>query len=388
MDLPALSDDEAALAGAMHGHLTEAIAAAGGALSFDRYMELALYAPGLGYYVNGRRKLGEGGDFVTAPEVSPLFSQCLANQVAECLARVGGEILEFGAGTGRMAADMLVRLAELGRLPERYLILELSPDLRALQRETLSAAAPGLLARVEWLESLPAPGFRGVVVANEVLDAMPVHQFRRAEGGWDELMVAVDDDRLVEQWHRADSGALYEALERLWPRDGAPAAGYRSELNLRLAPWLRALAACMTRGYLLLVDYGYTQHEYYHPDRRHGTLICHFRHRVHDDPLWLPGLQDITASVDFSAVAQAAADAGLTLAGYTTQAHFLIDNGLDALLAASDPHDLARHMSLMQGVKRLTLPSEMGERFKVMALACDAPARLSGFRSRDLRDRL
>ena len=389
MDLPALDEAEQTLLSAMRAHLAQAIRAAGGALPFDRYMELALYAPGLGYYVNGRRKLGEGGDFVTAPELSPVFGACVANQVAECLGHMdGGSVLEFGAGSGRLAADMLLQLARLESLPRRYLILEVSPDLRALQRATLAERVPQLLDRVEWLDGMPAAGFVGVVVANELLDAMPVHRFRRGADGWQELAVAMRDESFEDHWTAVHSPGLVEALARLWPGDVDVAEGYSSEINLRLGPWLAALASRLERGYLLLIDYGYTQREYYHPERRQGTLICHFRHRAYADPYLLPGLQDITANVDFSAVAQSAVSAGMQLAGYTTQAHFLIDNGLDRQVSELDFADIAHSMQVMQGVKRLALPSEMGERFKVIALAADTPATLAGFRTRDLRERL
>ena len=389
MELPRLTDAEAQLLHQMREHLAGEIRAADGALPFDRFMEAALYAPGLGYYVNGRRKFGEAGDFVTAPELSPLFGRCVAHQVGECLDLVGGDtVLEVGAGSGKMAADMLVELAALDRLPQDYLILELSPGLQQLQRETLTARVPQLLPRVAWLQDLPESGFRGVVVGNELLDAMPVQRFRRWRGGWQELSVAGDAGSMHDRWTEIRSPGLVGALAALWPDDAAVAEGYSSELNLRLAPWLRAVAERMQRGYLLLIDYGYSRDEYYHPQRSQGTLICHFRHRAHADPYLLPGLQDITANVDFSALATAGSDAGFSLAGFTTQAHFLIDSGLQDLLAESDPADIKLHLQRMQGVKKLTLPSEMGERFKVMALAVDAPPALSGFRSRDLRGRL
>jgi len=390
MDLPEPSDSEALLLQEMRAHLAGAIHAAGGALPFDRFMELALYAPQLGYYVNGRRRFGAAGDFVTAPELSSLFGRCLARQVAECMERLDAvTILELGAGSGRMAADMLAELERLGRLPAHYLILELSPDLIQAQRETLAAAAPALLPRVTWLDRLPAAGFCGVLVANELLDAMPVHRFRRLQGAWQELLVAGDAESLHDHWAVPRSPHLVEALNRIWPDPAVVVEGYSSELNLRLAPWLAVLAERMRRGYLLLIDYGYTGTEYYHPERAMGTLICHYRQRAYSDPYRLPGLQDMTANVDFSALAGAAATAGFSLAGYTTQAHFLIDSGLEELLSASDPSEVQRHLELTQGVKKLTLPSEMGERYKVMALARGVDnASLSGFRSRDLRGRL
>ena len=384
-----LSDAEQSLLRDMQHLLAGEIAAAGGALPFDRYMEIALYAPGLGYYVNGRRKFGEGGDFITAPELSPLFGSCLAQQLAECLQNIGGgSLLEIGAGSGRLAADLLRGLESLDNLPDEYLILELSPSLQALQRETLASEVPALLPRVRWLQTLPDAGFHGVVVGNELLDAMPVNRFRRHAGAWQELAVEGDTDGLRDRWLAPYTPGLVDALERLWPSGADVSDGYSSEINLRLEPWLRALVERMRRGYLLLIDYGYPRHEYYHPERDQGTLICHYRHRAYADSYLLPGLQDMTANVDFSALAEAGRRNGLHLVGYTTQAHFLIDSGLERLLAASDPDDVQRHLQLMQGVKKLTLPSEMGERFKVMALALDAPPGLSGFATRDLRARL
>jgi SAM-dependent MidA family methyltransferase len=390
LDLPALTVEECACLDRMRTYLGARIADAGGALPFDRYMDAALYAPGLGYYVNGRRRFGADGDFVTAPEISPLFGACVANQVAECLAGVGAgaAVLEVGAGSGRLAADLLQGLERQGALPAAYRILELSPDLRQAQREALQAAVPHLLDRVTWLDALPAAPFSGVVIGNELLDAMPVHRFRRHHGDWQELCVAADGEGLGDRWVQVASPGLAGRLAQIWPDPAPVADGYRSEVNLRLGPWLNAIAGNLARGVVLLLDYGYTRREYYHPERAQGTLICHFRHRAYADPYLLPGLQDITANVDFSAVAGAAVDAGLAVAGFTTQAFFLIDNGLDALLAASEPGAVSRHLDLVQGAKRLTLPSEMGERFKVIALARGIDAELRGFRSRDLRDRL
>lgn len=389
MDLPDLNPDESELLHAMHALLDREIAAAGGDLPFDRYMELALYAPGLGYYVNARHKIGAAGDFVTAPEVSPLFGGCVAAQVAECLRDLDdATVLECGAGSGRLAADLLSELERLDALPARYAILEVSPGLRQQQRETLSATVPRLLERVEWLNALPDAPFDGVVLGNELLDAMPVHGFRRCQGAWQERHVTRRAGRLCDSWRPIAAVGLQAAIDRLWDAPEAVAEGYQSELNMRLTPWLQAIAAVLRRGYTLLIDYGYTRREYYHPERSGGTLIGHYRHRAIADPYLLPGLQDLTANVDFTALGEGAVAAGFAVAGYTTQAHFLIDNGLDRLLQRADPGDVGNHLQRLQGVKLLTLPSEMGERFKVMALARGVAPRLQGFRSRDLRDRL
>lgn len=375
---------------ALCARLRERIEHRGGPIPFSEYMEAALYEPGLGYYAGGLHKFGAQGDFVTAPEVAPLFSRCVAHQCAEVLTALGGgEILEFGAGSGVMAAEILDELRRLGCEPKRYAIVERSAELRARQRETLAARAPAGLAPVCWLDRLPQTPIRGVVLANEVLDAMAVARFRiGAHGEPRELCVDWDGARPV--WREASAGpalaAAIEDIERGLPAPLVP--GYTSEVNLLLAPWLAGVADALDAGVVLIVDYGYPRREYYHPQRTDGTLMCHYRHRAHPDPLILTGLQDITAHVDFTAVAQSGRAAGLRLAGYTTQAHFLLGNGLDRMVAASDPLQVRGHLELTRQVKTLTLPGEMGERFKVLALArgCDAP--LSGFALRDLRDRL
>lgn len=360
-----------------------------GPIPFDRYMELALYAPGLGYYVNASRKFGEAGDFTTAPEISPLYSQCLARQCRQVLDGIGGgDIVEFGPGSGVMAADLLAELDRLNCLPGRYLLLELSPELRARQRETLQARVPALMGRVQWLDRLPEPGFRGVMLGNELLDAMPVQRFRKTGDSLLEMFVSVTGEGLEVCWRPAASPGLAEAVAAIEGDIGQLAEDYESEVNLRLAPWLRAVAGLLQQGVMLLIDYGYSRREFYHPERDRGTLICHHRHRAHSDALVLPGLQDITANVDFTAVAEAGVAAGLSLGGFTTQAHFLAASGLDELVMASDPAAMVDHLKLVQGVKTLTLPSEMGERFKVIALCRDFPEHLRGFALRDLRDRL
>jgi SAM-dependent MidA family methyltransferase len=351
-------------------------------------MELALYAPGLGYYVAGSRKFGEAGDFVTSPEVSPLFAQCLARQARDVLRELGtGDILEFGAGSGLLAADMLAELERLNVLPDSYQILEISPELQERQRETLLQKVPGLLKRVRWLDHLPQ-AFSGVVIGNELLDAMPVSRFRIATAGIEECFVEQDGQGLMEVFAPSVTPGMEEAVTQIISVTGGLGEGYVSEVNLRQASWLRALSAMLERGAVLLIDYGYPRSEYYHPQRSSGTLMCHYRHRAHADPFRWVGLQDITSQVDFSAAAAVAVESGFNLAGYTTQAHFLMANGLGELVAASDPNDLARHMALVQGVKHLTLPSEMGERFKVLGLTKALQTELSGFQLLNLQERL
>lgn len=386
MELPRPQGDELALLERMQAHLGDLIDAAGGTLPFDGFMDAALYAPGLGYYVNGRRRFGAQGDFVTAPELSPLFARALAAQVAQGLRAIGcGEILEVGAGSGRLAADLLAELERLQQLPGRYLILDLSPDLRAQQAETLLRLVPHLVERVVWLDALPVAGFNGVVLANELLDALPVQRFRRMQEGFEEQYVARRHGQLVAVWDRPHSPGLAVALQRLDAAVGGFAQGYVSEINLRLAAWLRALAAGLQRAAVLLIDYGYSRREYYHPQRSSGTLICHYRHHAFADALLLPGLADITANIDFTAAALAAQAAGLAVAGYTTQANFLFDCGLERLLGEFDPQDVGTYLPVVQGVKQLTLPTGMGERFKVLALTKELDIDLLGFRSRDLR---
>ncbi len=370
-------------------HLRAEIAAADGAISFARFMELALYAPGLGYYRAGARKFGPGGDFVTAPELSPLFARCLARQCQEILhALGGGEIVELGAGTGIMAADLLLALRALDASPERYAILELSGELRERQRQTLADRAPELLDRVVWLDAPPTPGFRGIVLGNEVLDALPVERFRVTAHGPRRLMVRWTEAGL--DWAEGgEDPAVTTAVSRIESDLGwRLPEGYVSEYIPHLEDWLRAIAAPLAAGALLFVDYGYPRREYYHPERTDGTLLCHYRHRVHADPFILPGLQDITASVDFTAIADAAVAAGLEVAGYASQNYFLFGCGLMELLAEVDAADTARYLEQVRQVKLLTLPGEMGERFQAIALTRNLTIPLRGFAFRDERRRL
>lgn len=367
------------------------IGASGGMIGFDHYMEMALYQPGLGYYSAGATRFGAAGDFITAPLVSPLFSRTLAHQTAECLANLGpaAVVLELGAGSGDMAADILAELEMLGQLPERYLILEVSAALRQQQRETLQRKAPQSLDRVQWLDSLPEKPVEGVLLANEVLDALPVRRFRQRGDDLVEGCVGARDGRFV--WAERSAGeALREAVAAIAADLGAPLAdGYVSEICPGLRPWLASLADVFSRGVMLFIDYGYPRAEYYHPQRAMGTLVCHYRHRAHDDPLILPGLQDITAFVDFSAVAESASDAGLDVLGYAPQAQFLLAAGLlDIVQQLSAGRDEREILLLAQQVKTLTLPGEMGERFKVLALGRDYGHSLRGFSLADHRIRL
>jgi len=380
--LPSPTPEEQAHQGEVTQRLREEIAASGGAISFTRFMELALYAPGLGYYAAGKQKFGAHGDFITAPELGPLFARCLARPSRSLLSELGGgDILEAGAGSGALAADLLLELESLGQLPERYFILELSADLRARQTETIRRKAPHLFGRVHWLAGLPRE-FRGLVLANELLDAMPVTRFRVTESGIQESYVGWENQGFVWRDKPADepTRARVEAL-------GLP-AGYLSEVNFLAEAWVRSLAGILNQGALLLIDYGFPRAEYYHPQRAQGTLMCHYRHRAHDDPLRFVGLQDITAHVDFTAIAEAGTGAGLALLGYTSQAAFLLGSGLGEILAASDPGDARAHLALTQQVKKLTLPHEMGELYKVMALGRGLRDTLPGFTLQDRCGRL
>lgn len=387
-DLPALTPDEAEHSARLEARVREEIARSGGWISFARFMQIALYEPGLGYYSAGARKLGAAGDFVTAPEVAPVFSRCVAAQCEEVLRSLGGgDVLELGAGSGVMAVELLGELARRDCLPRRYQILDVSADLRERQRATLAAAAPRLLDRVEWLDRLPED-FSGIVVANEVLDALPVERFVVRGGVVNALGVTSQLGRL--EWSEARASAALAGAVREVERDAGIAwpEGYVSEINLGLADWLGALAASVRRGVLLFVDYGLPRREFYAAERSDGTLLCHFRHRFHDDPFTRLGLQDITAWVDFTAVAAAGQAAGLEVAGYATQAHFLIGCGLGEFVADVSGLDVVSRVNLSRQAMVLTLPGEMGERFKAIALATGYDSPLRGFAVRDLRHTL
>lgn len=343
------------------------IAAAGGWLPFSRYMELTLYAPGLGYYSGGARKFGPGGDFITAPELTPLFGQALAGQVEQVMRMSAAQVIEIGAGTGLLAADLLLELERRGALPQHYRILELSGELCARQFDTLAEKAPHLAARVEWLESLPAD-FSGAVVANEVLDVMPVHLVVARDGELYERGVVAGGGETAFRWadEPARGAVLDAACELALPQ---PAQGeYVTELNLAARAWVAAWAERLRAGALLLIDYGYPRAEYYLPSRSGGTLLCYYRHHAHGDPFLWPGLNDITAFVDFTAVAEAAFAAGLDVLGYASQAQFLFNCGVLDCLDRRGPRESADYIRAARAVQRLTAPQEMGELFKVLAL--------------------
>ncbi len=366
--------------------IREQIMAAGGALSFHDYMQAALYTPGLGYYAAGSNKFGTAGDFVTAPEISPLFTQCLADAVEPVLKAMPQQsVLEAGAGSGILAARLLQRWQAQDCLPRHYYILELSADLRERQRQKLEEYCPALLPNVQWLDAWPE-NFEGIVLANELLDAMPVHRVHKREGHWYEQTVGFEQDAFITQEQPLSDTLLQQQLAAIEAQQPLP-DDYLTEINLDAGQWIRSLGDNLRQGVVLLLDYGYPRSEYYHPQRQCGTMMCHYRHRAHEDPFVYPGLQDITAHVDFTDVADNALAAGFGVAGYTTQAHFLLDNGILQKLEQQSL-DEAEYQRQVSQVRQLTLPQEMGEIFKVMLLNKGCQVLPTGFTARDLRHQL
>jgi SAM-dependent MidA family methyltransferase len=352
----------------------------GGWIAFERYMELALYAPGLGYYSAGAKKIGKDGDFITAPEISALYGQSIAQCAAQVITNTGGDILEFGAGSGKLALDLLTELAQLDTLPKNYFILEVSADLRQRQQTLLASLPADIFSRVQWINKL-FNKFNGLIIGNEVLDAMPAHLVAWSESGMQERGVSIQNDQFVFQDRVLDkSSALFAAANTFDLPDG-----YVSEINLSAAGFIASLATMLQHGVMLLVDYGFSAAEFYHPQRSMGTLMCHYRHHAHADPFYLPGLQDITSHVDFSAIAQAGEAAGLDLIGYTSQAQFLLGCGITDLIARHDARDVANYLPIVNTVQRLVSPAEMGELFKVIALGKNFTPGLLGFQSRTMR---
>jgi SAM-dependent MidA family methyltransferase len=363
--------------------LHQEIAGAGGYISFARFMELALYAPGLGYYSAGSHKLGRKGDFITAPEISPLFAQCIAKQCQQIFTTLQqSDILEIGAGSGKLMCDLLQALAKLNALPTHYFILEISADLRQKQYELLQQTCPEFSHRVQWLDTLPTLDFQGVILANEVMDALPVHLFQIDENQIKERCVTLKNNQLNWQLTEPTTRDLTAALTVI-QQDAALENGYTSEVNLLLAPWVNSISAILSKGVILLFDYGYGRQEYYHPERNTGTLMCYYQHRRHENPFELVGLQDITAHVDFTQVVESGMDAGLDLAGYTTQAAFLLACGITEF--ETDQLDAVQQYQQSQAIKLLTLPSQMGEAIKVMALSKAIDTPLLGFHLYDRR---
>jgi SAM-dependent MidA family methyltransferase len=375
--IPAPDAEQLAASRALTKQMRDSLDRAGGWFSFADYMRLALYTPGLGYYSGGARKFGAAGDFVTAPELSPLFGQTLAAPVAAVLAAVGGDVLEVGAGSGRLAADLLLALGQAGQLPDHYYILELSAELAARQRASLAQSVPQYIERISWLTSLPE-AFTGCIVGNEVLDAMPCRLVVYREGAWHERGVVWQDG-----WAWADRGIDDTHDVAHLPVRGLP-DGYLTEIQPEACAFVASLADVTLAGALLLPDYGFAAAEYYHPQRDRGTLMCHYRHHSHDNPFHLPGLEDITTHIDFSAIWRAGSASGWQLEGYTSQSSFLIDAGIIAHLSCHSPGEPS-YFQHAAAVQKLLGPAEMGELFKVIGFSKGLPPMpvLPGFRRDD-----
>ncbi len=370
--LSAPSADALVLSAELQALIRSEITAAGGWISFANFMQLALYAPGLGYYSAGSRKLGPAGDFITAPELSPLFGRALARQLAGVLGKDSPDIIELGAGSGALAETVLMELSTLDCLPRKYLILEPSADLRQRQQSRFARSMPQMINRIDWLDTLPET-FSGVLLGNEVLDAIPVHRIRKEDGLINELGVGMRGENLHWVTQSVTGELAAKAAGLALPDD------YETELNPTSEALIRDLGSRLIRGVLLFIDYGFPAHEYYHPHRNRGTLMCHYRHQAHVDPFLWVGLQDITAHVDFSAIARAGADSGMELLGYVSQAQFLINCGITELLAEVPATDVTRYAPFAAQAQKLLSPAEMGELFKVIALGREIPQPLLGF---------
>jgi SAM-dependent MidA family methyltransferase len=377
--LPTPSPDGSAHSQQLAEHIANTIVAEGEWIPFSRYMELALYAPGQGYYAAGARKFGSEGDFVTSPEISPMFAKCLALQAAQVLKDVGGgDILELGPGSGIFAADFYEALKEMGVLPRRYLLLEVSPDLRERQRALLAQRFPAEMDRFEWIDRLPEK-IRGMVIANEVLDVVPCSLVHRDSGGdYFEQGVILTEAGFAFEDQPLQDGELKRRAQIAFPPGDYD---YVSEINFAAEALVRTIASSLEAGLALFIDYGFPEREYYHSQRTAGTMRCHYRHRVHGDPFFMPGLQDITAHVDFTAMGRAAEQGGAELFGFTTQAYFLISCGLAVLVSAGDPTMTLSRLKGTSAVHRLIGPSEMGELFKVLAFGKAMPGPILGFQS-------
>ncbi len=363
-----------------------------GSILFSKYMEMALYTPEIGYYAGALQKIGRQGDFITAPEVSPIFSRCLARQAAQVLEKLAeANIIEFGAGQGTMCKDILIELNQLDVAIERYYIVEISLDLKQRQKQSLQESLPEeLFQKIVWLDTLPKTPISAVVLANEVLDAMPFERIRvepdRALQGF--VQYQPETQRFEWDYQPITDKSLQRFTNQLIRNIGEVSdLGYETEINLNIRPWLKSVSDSISEGAVFLIDYGYTRQEYYQPARVMGTLRCHYQHRAHSNPFFYPGLQDITAHVDFTAVAEDAFDSGLKVSGYTTQAHFLMSSGLLEMSVDTNA-DIEEQVKIAQQIKTLTLPDEMGETFKVIGLTKNFDAPLIGFVTRDLRHQL
>jgi SAM-dependent MidA family methyltransferase len=381
-NLPTPSPDAIAHSERLSELIRRDISSQDGWIPFSRFMELALYAPGLGYYTAGARKFGEAGDFTTAPELSALFGRTLAKQLIEVMQASTPHILELGAGSGKLAVDILTELEKRNTLPESYSILEVSADLRERQQALIQERLPHLAQKVTWLDVLP-DHLSGAVIGNEVLDALPVHLVYWSEGRILERGVSSSGATFAWQDRIPENVALLDIAKNFTVPDD-----YLSEVSLAARGLITSLSERMQKGAMLFIDYGFGSAEYYHPQRSRGTLMCHYRHHSHDDPFYLLGLQDITAHVDFTAIAEAAIDHGAHFLGYTSQAHFLINNGVTDLLSEVSPEDVRAYAPLSSQLQKLTSPAEMGELFKVIALGKGMEEPLAGFLRGDMSRRL
>jgi SAM-dependent MidA family methyltransferase len=375
--LPAPPPEAATHSRELAEHIATVILDEGDWIPFARYMHVALYAPGLGYYSAGSRKFGGNGDFITAPEISPMFARCLAIQAQQVLERTQGDILELGPGSGVLAVELYAALKEQGAAPRRYYLLEVSPDLKERQRALIAERFPGELDRFVWIDRLPEK-IRGFVIANEVLDVVPFSLVRRRRGELLERGVILSEAGFAWDDQPMPDGELKRRAAAVFPPGDYD---YLSEIGLAAEALVRTLARNLEAGVALFIDYGFPEREFYHPQRSMGTLRCHYRHRFHGDPFFLPGLQDITAHVDFTAMAKAGEQGGAEVFGFTTQAYFLISCGLAVLVSGGDPSMTLSRLKATSAVHRLISPSEMGELFKVLALGKDIDGPLQGFQS-------
>lgn len=362
MSLPLPTPEALAHSNLLVQHIANKISAADGWIDFADYMNLCLYAPGLGYYSAGAVKLGKDGDFVTAPEISSLFGETLARPIADVIRETQGDILELGAGSGKLASDVFKGLQDLNCSPNNYFILEVSADLKARQQKFLLDNAPAIFSKIKWLDQLPEQ-FSGVILANEVLDAMPVHIVHWKDGKIYQRGVVVKEDKFCWQDKLLVEGELYKKALSF-----APGSDYISEISLAIPAFMQSLAKILHKGTVMLIDYGFKHEEYYHPQRNQGTLMCHYRHHSHDDPFYLPGLQDITAHVNYTSVMEVSRLVELDITYFKNQAGFLIDHGITNLLSRYDPSDVVNYLPIANQVQRLLSPAEMGELFKVLVL--------------------
>ena len=391
--LPAPSADEIELSQPLVTLICDEIAKSGGKITFHRFMELALYTPGLGYYATEKPIFGDQGDFVTAPELTPLFSRAIAQQVKQVLESLDdqGDILEFGAGSGVMACDILMELEKLGCLPKHYYISEISPSLQQRQHTRITTYAPHLIDRVRWIKELPKT-FKGVILGNELLDALPTHRVQfESNGSHKELYVTFNNQQLEWVADEPSSNSLKSLLDKVYKNNQQNidmAGHYQSEINLANIDWVKSISDILEQGVVILIDYGFSEDEFYRAERNEGSLMCHYKHRAHNNPLTHVGLQDLTSHVNFTQVAETAFESGMDILGFTTQTYFLLGCGLENLLNEIDINDSKLFIAETQPVKQLILPDEMGELFKVIAFGKNYDEPMLGFSIKNLLERL